>query len=158
TSSSLTLNLGSFTAITPTVAADGEDPSRDQEISGRERSRHPKTDRVGPDVGVGRAARSRPQELRRPTPGTAAKFPAVAVRRDPRLAVGGSTGVGGVVTVLQPLEHIAVHLIEAPRIGCKAVNGNRLSPKFSLRSAIVRAAVVIGLVRRDRCAPPERRG
>src|SRR5262249_9217711 len=120
------------------------------------RSRQAKADRVRTDIGVRRAARPRSQELRGPAPRTTANLPSVALRRDPGIAVGGSTGVTGMVTVLQPLEHIAVYLIEPPRIHREAVNRNGLLPKFSPRSSIVRSTVVIGLVGRDCSAPPER--
>src|SRR5262249_43102328 len=59
-------------------------------------------------------------------------------------------------TVLCPLPHVAVHLINAPGVWIESIDGNGFSPKITSRSVLVRkAAVVIGLGWRDRWSPPE---
>ena len=120
-------------------------------------TRYPEPDGIDADGGIGPGPRRRPQQLRRKAPGTAANRATVAVWRDPWLPFCGSTSVESMVTIVQPLEYVAVHLIKAPRIGRKTINWQRLSPKYSLRSAVVWVAVIVGILGRDRCAPPERR-
>ena len=78
----------------------------------------PETGAVAPTAGGVPAAAGRAEELRIVAPGTAAKDTdtAVGILR-PRRTVFGRSLVVFVAAVLNPLQYIAVHVIEAKRVG-----------------------------------------
>src|SRR5262249_27971648 len=66
--------------------------------------------------------------------------------RCPGRAIGWRSLIAVSVAVLDPLPHIAVHLIETPWVRLERVDRHRS-----------RAAIKVGLAGRDRRTPPERR-
>src|SRR5262249_11271751 len=84
-------------------------------------------------------------------PGAATKDTHFAITTGPSRTVGGRSIVGIVIAILDPLEDVAVHLIETPRVRLEGVD--RECP--ALRVA---EAVVVCLAGGDRGAPPEGRG
>src|SRR5262245_11046857 len=101
----------------------------------------------------------RAKGMGRVVPSCAADDAKAAVSSQPRTAVARVSCVGGVPTILGPIPGIAMHVIEAPRIGSEAVYGHcRPAALAGDAARIGDAAIVVGLVRRDRAAPPERRG
>src|SRR5262249_34369888 len=60
-------------------------------------------------------------------PGTAAKHSATAISCCPRRAIGGRPVVVKMITVLDPLPHIAHHIVKAERIGLERTDRRRLA-------------------------------
>src|SRR5262245_10311314 len=124
--------------------------------SRRQRPRHPKAEVVESRVpGIPKPQRGA-QELGKLEPRAAAYDAEFAIAR-PGRTVGGCGLVAVVPAVLRPLPHIAVHLVEAPRVWRESIDRHRLPPIGAFRAAAIgEIAVVVGLVGRDRAAPPER--
>src|SRR6516162_6743670 len=99
------------------------------------------------------------QDTWRTAYGAAAPNMLIAIGSNPGTAISWSVDVIVVPTIFRPLRHITMHLIEAPGIGIKRIDRQRLVPKFSPHTvvAVYFGAFVIGLGGRNRRSPPERR-
>ena len=89
---------------------------------GRERPPETEAKPIAPLVGGERAAEGRAEVLRMVEPGTAAKDPAtltLGARCRPCGAVRWRTLIGAVPTVLNPFQDVAMHVVQAKRIGCE---------------------------------------
>lgn len=111
-----------------------------------QRSCYAETDEVISVAGSIHVAPRRASSMRIVVPGSATHCPKIAVARCPGAAVPGIVGVGGAPAVLSPLPYVAIHVVEAPRIGCKMVAGHRGFAPFSLwTAAIGDVAIVVRL-------------
>src|SRR5262249_10768113 len=89
-----------------------------------QRSGQPKSDVVVPAVGIPPLAVGGAKALWAVTPGTAAEHPATACAACSRVAIAGIPIVAIVPAVLGPIPHVAVYLVEAPRVRIEAVDGH----------------------------------
>ena len=94
-------------------------------------------------MAVGRA-----EVLRIKEPGTAANDTAATVTSPPRRAVRGCTLVAVVEAILHPFPDVAVHVVEAERIG-----GERADRRRLLVVPLAAAAVAVGVALADLVAP-----
>src|SRR5712675_267634 len=121
------------------------------------RPRQPEADDVGPIVCGVKTAAGGAEEARIEVPGTTAKDTVLALSSRPGRAVGRRIVVIVVPTIRRPFPHVAVHLVEAPRVGMEKVDRHGFFPILFFRSAAIPViAIVIRLPRRDRMPPPER--
>src|SRR5262245_43525985 len=82
-----------------------------------------------------------------------------AVSARPCGSVARIAAVRLVPAILRPVPDIAVHVIKTPGIGQKAVHHNGcIAPLAERTASIGNASVVVGLVGRNRIAPPEGSG
>jgi hypothetical protein len=88
----------------------------------RRRGKRPRDTKTNEDASQVRevpVAASRPQKRRKAVPGTATADPEFTVSGCPCRAVGGRPDIIVMPTILRPLVHIAMELIEAPWIRLK---------------------------------------
>src|SRR5215469_11826022 len=92
--------------------------------------------------------------------GATAKDVGVTISGCPCRTVAGGAIIAAVPAILYPFPDIAVNLIKPPGVRLEEFHWNCLLPVFPFPpvTAIGVSAIVIRLLRRDRCAPPERRG
>src|SRR5947207_15303438 len=144
-----------FTGVIP--AAFGRlFPDKDSRVK---RPANPKALSAGPIDRVQPHAEGRASEIRREVPGTAAKGTPTAISRSPSRPVGRCSIVVIVRTILRPFQYIAVHLVETPGIWLEGLDRQCSLSILAVRAPTIhKVTVVIRLLRRDRTAPPERRG
>src|SRR3954452_24599829 len=81
---------------------------------------------------------------------------AVAVAGQPCAAVRSGPDIAFIVAVLGPVVDVAMHLVEAPRVGPELVDRQRLVSALPASCLPGRAVSVIRVCDRDGCAPPKR--
>jgi hypothetical protein len=85
--------------------------------------------------------------VRKIVEGSAAHHAKAAVPARPWAAVSRITGIFVIPAILGPFPDIAVHIVESPRIGAEAIDGNgRLAPFALCPAAMGDVAIVVGLV------------
>src|SRR3984893_16865874 len=95
----------------------------------------------GPRVWRQLVANGRAEFLGFAVPGTAAQEAAGAARKVPSRSVGGRSFVGAIIAILDPLPHIAMHVVEDPCIG--RVRADFLGPAFTLLS-VRKVGLIVG--------------
>ena len=88
------------------------------------------------------------QETRKVEPGPTAQSAVIAIAAGPRIAIVRCTAIRAVPAILDPLPHIAVHVIKAKGVGRKTTNRTCL-----IVIPLASTAITIGPVAADIIAP-----